>query len=219
MLPCTLLLPTHSFYIYIYTHIYVRTYALTLTVCSSRTCEDAVCKGYCNIFRALCDVYPCVQCTRPFSVVRLGITSETPLNSPCWVIILHPNMAIFLTMWHTTKCTVSKKVACTQKGNLVVEFTVDPNLWLCVRNMVPSEPVSLGDAWAAFPELQPLPNEDVSVGFWLQPVVHTKADADCIVWNRSHVDFSKKNIEKNLFKLSSMFNQNDDWSGICYSNI
>ena len=74
-----------------------------------------------------------------------------------------------------------KKVACTQKGNLVVEFTVDPNLWLCVRNMVPSKPVSLGDAWAAFPELQPLPNEDVSVGFWLQPVVHTKADADCIV--------------------------------------
>lgn len=39
-----------------------------------------------------------------------------------------------------------------------------------------SEHAAKSDAWAAFPELQPLPNEDVSVGFWLQPVVHTKVE-------------------------------------------
>jgi len=37
---------------------------------------------------------------------------------------------------------------------------------------------SSGDDWATFPELQPLPNEDVSVGFWLEPVMHEKAGVD-----------------------------------------
>ena len=38
--------------------------------------------------------------------------------------------------------------------------------------------ISSGDDWATFPELQPLPNEDVSVGFWLEPVMHEKAGFD-----------------------------------------
>lgn len=55
-------------------------------------------------------------------------------------------------------------------------YVLSPPLCRYIAEGLPGRDSGDGDAWAGFPELQPLPNEDVSVGFWLEPIVHAKVE-------------------------------------------
>lgn len=55
-------------------------------------------------------------------------------------------------------------------------YVLSPSLCRYIAQGLPEHDSGKGDDWATFPELQPLPNEDVSVGFWLEPVMHEKVE-------------------------------------------
>jgi len=54
-------------------------------------------------------------------------------------------------------------------------YLLSPSLCRYIAGILEAQPDS-EDTWAGLPHLQALPNEDVSVGFWLEPVVHRKVE-------------------------------------------